>query len=278
MAIADRTSSFDPEAAAAQLHSLWNTGKQIAPFTATYAELSEAEAFASALALRKRREAGGETVVGRKLSFTNRSIWPIYNVDKPGWGYVYNSTMTELVDHEGGALSLAGTSEPRIEPEIMFGIARTPEPGMDEAALLSCIGWVAHGYEIVQSVYPGWKFRTPDVVVAYALHARLIAGPRQPLGRDPEAWIDKLRSFRLTLHRNGVAVAEGGGAVVLGSPLAALKNFNDTLGGGEAHPLLSPGEVVSTGTVTDAFPVVAGETWSTTLSGLPLPGATLSFR
>jgi len=46
--------------------------------------------------------------------------------------------------------------------------------------------------------------------------------------------------------------------LVLGSPLAA-------------------GEIVSTGTLTDAHPVAPGETWSTEIRGLPLQGLTLHF-
>ena len=42
-------------------------------------------------------------------------------------------------------------------------------------------------------------------------------------------------------------------------------------------PPLEAGEVVSTGTLTDAHPVAAGETWSTELEGLPLPGMTVRF-
>ena len=47
----------------------------------------------------------------------------------------------------------------------MLGLSRAPSPGMDEAALLSCIAWVAHGFEIVQSIFPGWKFAPPDAVI-----------------------------------------------------------------------------------------------------------------
>ena len=59
-------------------------------------------------------------------------------------------------------LPLAPYTEPKIEPEIMVGLAAAPSPGMDDAALLSCIAWVAHGFEIVQSIFPGWKFSLPD--------------------------------------------------------------------------------------------------------------------
>jgi hypothetical protein len=36
--------------------------------------------------------------------------------------------------------------------------------------------------------------------------------------------------------------------------------------------------VVTTGTLTDAYPVKAGERWSTKLAGIELPGLELLFR
>jgi 2-keto-4-pentenoate hydratase len=48
-----------------------------------------------------------------------------------------------------------------------------------------------------------------------------------------------------------------------------------------AHDPLSPplaaSEIVTTGTLTRAFPVTAGEEWSTQLKGIPLEGARIRF-
>jgi 2-oxo-3-hexenedioate decarboxylase len=45
-----------------------------------------------------------------------------------------------------------------------------------------------------------------------------------------------------------------------------------------ASPPLEAGEIVTTGTMTDAQPVRAGETWTTELDGIPLRGLRLTFR
>lgn len=37
---------------------------------------------------------------------------------------------------------------------------------MDEIELSACIDWVALGYEIVQSMYPGWQFAAADTIAA----------------------------------------------------------------------------------------------------------------
>jgi 2-oxo-3-hexenedioate decarboxylase len=62
---------------------------------------------------------------------------------------------------------------------------------------------------------------------------------------------------------------------VLGSPLSALKHLVGLLASDPVHPPLEAGEIVSTGTVTRAFPVAPGETWATELVGIPLSGAAL---
>ena len=117
------------------------TGGQVSPFAARPAGLTLAEAYRVSAGLDRRRTARGEKRLGRKIGFTNRTIWQQYGVYAPIWGYVYDSTMFDL--EQTPALPLYGFAEPRIEPEIVFGLAAAPAPGMDEAALLApaSTGW-----------------------------------------------------------------------------------------------------------------------------------------
>ena len=209
----------DPDATARRLLDLLGTGRSIAPPLAEGLDL--AAAYRIAARLRGLREARGERPVGRKIGFTNTTIWPRYGVSAPMWGYVFDTTVTDLPAAEGG-LEVAGLAEPRIEPEIVFGIAASPAAGMDDAALLGCIGWVAHGFELVQSVYPAWRFTLPEATAAFALHGALAIGPRHPLGEDRAAWAEALGRFTVSLRRDGAEVEQGSGAFVLGSPLRAL--------------------------------------------------------
>ncbi|MDB5584799.1 MAG: Hydratase/decarboxylase [Bradyrhizobium sp.] len=103
--------------------------------------------------VRQLYEAGGARVIGRKIGFTNRTIWPEYGVYAPIWGYVFDRSLHDLTALD--TLPLASFSEPRIEPEIVFGLSAAPSAQMDETALSSCIEWVALGFEIVQSNFPG---------------------------------------------------------------------------------------------------------------------------
>jgi 2-oxo-3-hexenedioate decarboxylase len=252
--------------------------RQIAPLTGWDGGLDLAAAYRVAEEVRRLRAARGERPVGRKIGFTNTTLWDTYGVHAPIWGHVYDTT---LHDHTAltGPIQLVALVEPRIEPEIVFGLARVPEPGMDEAALFGCLDWVAQGFEIVQSLFPGWRFAAADTVAAFGLHGLLVLGERVRIGPgSARGWIDGLAGFSVELLRNG-AIADRGSArnVLRGGPLAALGHLVDVLAKDPGSPPLAAGEIVSTGTLTDALPVASGQVWTARVSGLSLPGFDLSL-
>jgi 2-oxo-3-hexenedioate decarboxylase len=261
--------------AAERLLDALDHARSIPPLTDEDPGLDDARAYAIAREIHDRRVARGEHPIGRKIGFTNRNIWPEYGVYQPIWAHVYDSTVSHA-EGDRATVRVADLPEPRIEPEIVLHFARRPPVTRDPEAILASIDWIAHGFEIVQSVFPGWKFRAPDTMAAFALHGRLVIGtPVRVAGiADCAA---KLAGFRILLLRGGEVRAEGGGANVLDSPLLAFAHLADLL---ERQPGFAPvqaGEIVSTGTLTAALPVKPGETWSTRLDGLPLPGLALTL-
>jgi 2-oxo-3-hexenedioate decarboxylase len=263
----------DTDAIAREMLSLLGTGRQ----TALHPELTVADGYAAGAAFRRLREARGERVVGRKIGFTNRTIWPRYNVSEPMAGYVYDTTRHEAADFADAPFDVTGMPEPRLEPEIMFGLDTAPAADMDDATLLGCVGWVALGYEIVQSPYPGWKLTAADSAAGGGLHGALLVGARQPLGRDPLRWVELLRSFAVDLTCNGKLIERGKGANVLDSPLLVLRHLTAMLDEAGPQPPLAAGEIISTGTLTDAQPIVSGQIWTATPAGIPLPPVTVRF-
>ena len=177
-------------------------------------------------------------------------------------------------------VQLAPFVEPRIEPEIVFGLAQAPERGMDERALVNCVGWVALGIEVVQSVFPGWRFRAPDTVAAFGLHGALYIGEAVTLTPESRGdWYGRLRRFDIPLRRIDGLIEEGRSSNVLGGgPLSALRHLVQVLAESPGSPLLAAGEVITTGTLTNAYTVKAGETWSAVSEGLPLNGIHIAFR
>lgn len=267
----DKTmSATDVEAMAALADVALTGGGPVPPFTDRFKALTTADAYRVTAALRARRVAQGRRPVGRKIGFTNRTIWPRYGVSAPIWGDMWADTVYDAAID----LPLAGLAEARIEPEIAFGIARTPEPGMNPDALIGCLAWAAHGFEIVQSPFPGWSFKTPDCIVAGGLHGALILGPRVEIGPD---WRDALEIFSLSLACDGEVRERGHASAVLGGPLHALSHLVTLLADDPVNPSLAPGEIVTTGTITDAWPVAPGQHWSTTLAGVDLPGMHIAF-
>ena len=203
--------------------------------------------------------------------FTNSRIWDEYGVRAPNWGYVYDRTVHDLAK----TLSLAPYAEPKIEPEIIVGLCAVPSPGMDDAALLSCIGWVAHGFEIVQSVFPNWKFTPADSVAANAMHGALLMGPRHDIGARAAEWLRALQESEVELYCDGTLVDSGRGTNVLEGPLSVVRYLTGLLARDPDNPPLAAGEIVATGTSTRALSVKPGQTWTTKLKGIALDGISL---
>ena len=96
--------------------------------------------------------------------------------------------------------------------------------------------------------------------------------PLSTFGADPAR---TLSALRLTLLRDGAAVAEGVGANALDGPVQALGHL---VAGLAAHgERIAAGAVVTTGTLTDAQPLERGQSWRTAIAGAPLAGLSLSI-
>jgi 2-oxo-3-hexenedioate decarboxylase len=225
--------------------------------------------------LRKAFEARGERIVGRKVGFTNRRIWPEYGVSAPNWGLVTDRTLCDLTTTP--SLVAANFVEPKIEPEIMFGLAAVPSSQMDEAELLDCVEWIALGYEVVQSIYPNWKFAAPDTAAANAMHGALLVGERHAVAPRKREWLRELADFKIELLRNGEVMDRGEAANVLEGPLKVLAYLTDMLSRDRYNPPLAAGEILSTGTLTRALDIKAGDTWTARVNGIPLAPVSLRF-
>ncbi len=268
--------AFEAERIAADVLAAFDAGRPVRPISETATPFGMAEAYAVTAAARSLRAARGERPLGRKIGFTNRTIWDEYGIDAPIWGDMLDSTVHPIGT---GRFSLGRLVEPRIEPEIAFGLGRAPSPDMDEVALLGCIDWVAHGFEIVQSLYPGWRFTPPDAVANLGMHGAYLIGPKRTVhSADIAGWLTTLPTFEIALERDSETVDQGKAENVLGGPLSALRHLVQLLAADEVNPPLAAGEIVTTGTLTRAFPIAPGETWRTRFSGLPLEGLMVTFE
>ena len=268
-----------PEVAAVadRLIAAYDGATQLAPLTAADPGFDVAAAYEVLHEIHARRCAQGWQAVGRKVGFTNRTIWPRYGVYQPMWAHVYAHTVHHAPDGRA-TLGLDRFVEPRIEPEVVFGLA-APVPLTDEPeAILAAVEWMAAGFEIVQSHFPGWKFAAADCTAAFGLHGALVVGPRVAITAATRPVVAAaLPAFQLTLKRGAAVIDRGVGANVLGSPALALAHLARVLATQPSSAPLAAGELVTTGTVTDAWPVAPGETWSSDYGSLGVPGLTLTF-
>ncbi|HYP83392.1 2-keto-4-pentenoate hydratase [Variovorax sp.] len=236
-------------------------------------------AYQAALAVRELRIARGERPVGYKIGFTNRTIWERYAVFAPIWGTVWDSTVSHADASGNGTLDLKALAQPRLEPEVVFGLRATPPRSATLEQVFDCVDWLAAGFEVVQSHCADWKFSAAETVADSGLHGRLLVGPPTPvrdLAATGEALDELLAGLGLRLWNGTRQVDEGVGRNVLDGPLHALLHFVQEIGQLPGAPELAAGDIVTTGTWTDAWPVQPGQQWRSEFDA-PLQGLQVTF-
>jgi 2-oxo-3-hexenedioate decarboxylase len=104
-----------------------------------------------------------------------------------------------------------------------------------------------------------------------------LIGPQHPITDTVDDWARDLSTFRIDLKRDGTVVDQGRASNVLGGPVSALRHLVEVLAKDPVNPPLAAGEIVTTGTLTRAFPVAPGETWATEPEGVALDGIAIRF-
>ena len=250
-----------------ELMDLRRSGRQIAPLSSRYAGFTLNDAYQVVARIRDLRIELGENPVGRKIGFTNRSIWQTQGIEAPIWNYVYDRTVADI-EQSGASFVLRGNPEPRIEPEVVLHLCAAPQQGISIWDLVECIDWVAPGFEVVNSVFPGWHFAAADAAAAFGVHNALFIGRHLSVTRDKSQLVDRLSSFEVSLESSNNHRREGSGSNVLGGPIEALKFLVAELSRFPMCEPLQAGEVVTTGTLTEAMPLSAGQTWDATFRGI----------
>ena len=226
----------------------------------------------------KLRRARGERCVGRKIGFTNRNIWAQYAATSPIWAHVYDSTLIHAQNNHA-TISLAGSVAPRLEPEIAF-MLRGPVPVgcTDPATILQAIEWFAPSFEIVDCHFADWRFKSADSAADQAFHWRLVVGTPYAIKPAEIATLaQQMHDCKVALKCNGQIRDHGTGSNALDHPALALAFLADIVVTQPKFDALAGGEIVTTGTLTAALPVQAGETWTSEFNGLALGPLKLTF-
>jgi len=267
-----------------QLLEVRAAGQQIPPLS-SQAPLSIADAYDIAKNILDIRIAEGEVPVGRKIGFTNSAAWERMSkrelVDAPMWATVFDTTVRYAHDNLGYQ-SLSGAMRPRLEPEVVFKLRRTPAPDAGLREIADAIEWMAHGFEVVVSPFDNLEFEAADAIAAFGMHGVLIVGEPQMLSAALRPRLSNMlagASVSLSCGRGECFTLRGAGfgSEVLGNPVHALLRLHQLLQTQPQFAPLTAGEIITTGTWTEAYPIEAGQTWSSAFSGINLPGLTISF-
>jgi hypothetical protein len=93
----------DCEAIVAKALAAMDDARQTAPFSARHPGLTLDDAYRILARLCTLRTVRGERVIGRKIGFTNRTIWAEYGVYAPMWGFVFNGPRSPATAPSGTA-------------------------------------------------------------------------------------------------------------------------------------------------------------------------------
>ena len=255
-------------------------------------------AYAVERELVRMRRAAGRQSVGVKVGYANKALWRALKLETLVWAHMYDDTV-RYAHGNAAALSLARMISPRIEPEIVFkmkaplgagiteaaaaGITGAVAAGITEAvAALQAVEWLALGFEIIDCPYADWKYQPADFVAAYGLHAALIVGEPHPVtAANISELVEQLPTFKVRLSRDGMSERaddiEGSGRNSLRSPALCLAELASAMAKQEGAEPLAPGDLVSSGTLTDSTPIQPGATWTASVEGIALSTLTLTL-
>jgi len=275
----------DPHALARTIADAYAHRRQIQPRSSSDPSFNLDAAYATEAALVTLRRAAGRQTVGLKVGFANKAVWRVMKLDTLVWAHMYDDSV-RLATESAASLSTSALISPKIEPEVVFKLGRGWENADPTAVttvqapadVLASVEWCAIGFEIIDCVYPDWRFQPADFVAAYGLHAALVVG--EPLAVEAAAipeLVDQLSRFTVRLSRDGVEVAEGSGRNSLKSPALCLAELRAAVARQPAATTLAAGDLVSSGTLTESQPIAAGQTWRVDIDGIGLKPLTLSL-
>ena len=234
--------------------------QQIVPFSKRGIFLSLQDAYDVAGLVKE--SLGLPPEIGKKIGFTNRNIWDVYNVNEPIWGPITSKSVS-FTETSFQKIDLSQFCEPRIEPEVVICLREKPRHSDEDLNI--CIDWIAPGFEIVDSIYPNWSFALPDTIASGGLHGCLVIGKKLFINNDVER---DLADLKVRLFKDASFEEEGTGANVLDGPVSAVRYLHKSLAGIKNQVLLSSGNIITTGTMTDAKPVFPGEKWTGKFEGI----------
>ena len=228
------------------------------PLTDEYPDLDVATAYEIQDEVIAARTSAGAVVVGAKLGLTSAAKQQQMNVSEPLYGILTDDMLIDT----GANLVCDRFIQPRCEPEVAFLMAEDLQgSGVSAARVLAATALVFPAIDVLDSRFAGYSFTLPDVVADNSSCAGFILGGQ---GVDPRGF--DLRTVGCVFEKNGKLVATAAGAAVMGHPAASVAWLVRKLASrGQG---LSAGQVVLSGSMTEAIAVAPGDTVSARIDRL----------
>lgn len=234
---------------ARHLHACQREARDTPKITDEHPEMDWDDAYAIQERILAAKLKGGARVAGYKAGLTSHAKMKQMGVTDPVFGFLVD----EFTVPDGGEVKTSELIHPKVEPEICFVTrAELKGPGCSIASVLAASDVVLPGIEVIDSRYRDFKFDLKSVVADNTSASRFVVG-----GQAVDARGVDLRTTGIVLEKNGVPVALGAGAAVLGHPAAAVAMLVNHLG--RRGQSLPAGSLVLSGGATEAVAVRAGD-------------------
>lgn len=232
--------------------------REVAKITDRYPDLDMADAYAIQNAIRQRKLARGERMVGLKCGLTSYAKMRQMGVETPIFGFMTDAYVVQ----QASEIRMDALIHPKVEPEIAF-FTKAPirGPGCHIGTVLAATEFVMPALEVIDSRYRDFKFDLVSVIADNTSATRFIAGGKA----TPVADLD-LAALGVVMEKNGRVEMTGAGAAVVGHPATAVAMLaNHLAGSGEEIPA---GSIILSGGITEAIPVQVGDSISLQVQGL----------
>jgi len=229
----------------------------VEPLTDTHQDLAVDDAYRIQDALVARHVTAGARVIGAKLGLTSRAKQLEMHVHEPIGGWLTD----RMALAPGEDLVVASLGQPRVEPEIAFGLREAlAGEHVTGADVLRATDWVAPAIEVLDSRYRDYRFTLPDVVADDASAGRFVIGaPISPHGLP-------LDLVGVVFEADGALISTAAGAAVLGHPADAVAWWVRRIAA-EGRGL-DGGAIVLSGALTGAIKVSPGMVVDVTIDRL----------
>ena len=196
-------------------------GREIERLTASYPQLSAAEAYSiqdEGIRLRRGR---GEKLIGLKMGFTSEAKRKQMNLGAPIYGVLTDRMRVE----DGGVFELKGKIHPKIEPEIAFVMKHELKGRVSKDEAAAACGQVCAAMEILDSRFVGFKYFSLPYVVADNCSSSYFV-----LGRAlHDATAIDVGDLRMSMEINGSVVQADSSKAISGHPLNSVVQLCELL-------------------------------------------------